>query len=204
MLIIGNDTLRVYKEFEQEEVNGLILPHLKLIGDKKRLHGIFCSPHKIYPKMFSFSFSPASLTSPTGDNLIPAEPETITAAIVRFKEITGLDIADAEVSRLDVTLMMSTRYPVSAYFPIFHGSKSYRYTEKEHGRYLNNNCNEIALALYDKQEERLHRGRERHSQPGEENLLRLELRILRHVKTYLKLGIYLPKLTVADLSYGYG
>ena len=204
MLVIGADTITFCKTFEPSIVERYIKGHLQQRGELFWLHGIFCAPHYCLKNTYSFSCSAATMSSETEDNFIPATPENIATMIARFKEITGLDVSDATLSRLDITMMIEVERSVRAYYRLMHKRRGYDIHPEENGQYLNSKSGEMSVLLYDKELERFNKGKPRYSETEEKNLLRIELRFLRHMSRYMKLPAGFPKLTLDTLAHGHG
>lgn len=202
MVAVGVDSIRFHKAFHPEIVKEKILP--KMGRDKNGMHwfhGILTFTNQHDPYRFSFQLSPGKIVN--GNNYIPATPEIIEKGIKQFEDMTGLDVQDAQISRLDVAMNIQMERRVNDYFDVMDMKRGYDKLDYDHSRYLNNRCGKKSMVMYDKQAEMKEKNEWDYNNKIE-NLMRIEYRMKRNVERCLGIDKDMPILKLAHLTEAYG
>ncbi|MBS1902859.1 MAG: hypothetical protein JSS75_04075 [Bacteroidetes bacterium] len=145
------------------------------------------------------------MTSDDGTNLVPAGPTEIDASRRKFEEVSGLEVSDAAISRVDVAMNLMVARPVVSYGALMGERMGYKRHREENSFYLNSKSKERTLALYDKRQEIMdNHGFDPLDGSEGKHLARIELRILRHVERHARISKEMPALTMRTLATDYG
>jgi hypothetical protein len=135
------------------------------------------------------------------NNLLPSTPEIIKEAIRKFEEMTGLDVQDAQLSRLDVAMNMDMERPVKDYFDVMMMKRGYEQLDYEFSRYANTKSKSKTVVMYDKKEEMKKKDK---WDGGKTNLMRIEYRILRNVERCIGIDREMDILKLSHMGEAYG
>lgn len=205
MVNIGFDTVRFHKAFHLKVVKELIEPRIGYgQGKTKWFNGFMLFRNPRNSNSFSFQNSFAKYGSEEGNNLVPANMDVMKRGIARFEEETGLEVHDADVSRLDVAMNMETEHEPRLYRGLLREYNSYKFPEKEFENSGYMESGEKSLVMYDKKKEMEEKGKEDGRLDGVQNLLRLELQMKRHVERHMGLKEDMAPLSLGLLSEVYG
>lgn len=137
-----------------------------------------------------------------GDNFSPADEGEVNQAFdIVFKELKSIgligDFIKSRFSRIDIFKNADFDFPVQSYYPIFETLKGKRMRNNEgiNGEYHRWGNTAHVYCCYDKNVERMYRGR----QAVQGNIIRFEYRLMKHSKVKTVTGYD----TVEDLLNNY-